>query len=371
MRRYLGIIQVILFHISLLYVLGFSSCAPNKDFDNQVNYNIHTFYYSWYGTPEIDGEYHHWNHSVVPRRGDPRWDSLNPFPGGDDIGANFYPALGCYSSNDPEIIDQHMEMIRKAGIGVVVLSWWGKGSFDDKSVSKYLDIAQKYKLKIAFHIEPFYRTIEDFRDQIAYISDNYGAHPALFLYLEKPLYYVYDSYRISAEEWRKILDPDGDMTIRNTDIDATLVGIWMLKSSGDFFLESGFDGFYTYHVSDAYVYASNPVNWPEMATFALENDLMFIPCAGPGYIDTRIRPWNSRVTKNRDDGAYYQYMFQSAVDVHPKIIGITSFNEWHEGTQIEPAIPKTLQSYSYEDYGKDIDPMFYIHMTRELVDKFK
>ena len=34
-----------------------------------------------------------------------------------DIGANYYPKLGPYSSRDPDVIDQHMYDIRKAGIG--------------------------------------------------------------------------------------------------------------------------------------------------------------------------------------------------------------------------------------------------------------
>lgn len=35
----------------------------------------------------------------------------------DDIGANFYPKLGAYSSADREVIDAHMYEIRKARIG--------------------------------------------------------------------------------------------------------------------------------------------------------------------------------------------------------------------------------------------------------------
>jgi glycoprotein endo-alpha-1,2-mannosidase len=61
-------------------------------------------------------------------------------------------------------------------------------------------------------------------------------------------------------------------------------------------------------------------------------------------------------------------MFDAAVKVHPDFIGITSFNEWHEGTQIEPAIPKRTGTFKYEDYGKD--PWFYIKETKRLTDKF-
>ena len=31
--------------------------------------------------------------------------------------------------------------------------------------------------------------------------------------------------------------------------------------------------------------------------------------------------------------------WSSAMEVAAKIVSVTSFNEWHEGTQIEPAVP--------------------------------
>ena len=57
------------------------------------NYCIHAFYYMWYGNPEFDGRYLHWNHRYLPH-----WEQsvTNQYPKGrhvppDDIGANFYP----------------------------------------------------------------------------------------------------------------------------------------------------------------------------------------------------------------------------------------------------------------------------------------
>ena len=60
-----------------------------------------------------------------------------------------------------------------------------------------------------------------------------------------------------------------------------------------------------------------------------------------------------------------------AIKVNPDFIGITSFNEWHEGTQLEPAVPKKLSSYTYEDYGENTDPLFYIHKTRALISEYE
>ena len=56
-------------------------------------------------------------------------------------------------------------------------------------------------------------------------------------------------------------------------------------------------------------------------------------------------------------------MFEAASTSSPDIIGITSFNEWHEGTQIEPAIPKNIKTFEYEDYQPQ-DKHHYIKKTK-------
>ena len=344
--------------------------ALAQEEENQVNYKVHVFYYGWFGNPEFDGKYNNWNHPIVPHWIDTTWNNAGNYPGGDNIGANFYPELGCYSSNDPDIIARHMKLIREAGIGVLAISWWGKNSYTDKSVPLYLDLAQKFGLKLTFHIEPVYKTIEQFREIVEYISSEYKNHPAFFKHNGKPFYYIYDTGKVKYPEWHKLLGKDGELSIRNTPLDGTFIGHWERERDGGFILQSGFDGFYTYYASEGYMYGSTSSNWPILAEFAKQNNLLFIPCPGPGYIDTRIRPWNDKNTEDRDNGNYYEKMFRNAAAVHPDYIGITSFNEWHEGTQIEPAVPKSIPTFTYEDYGKEVEPSFYIKKTKELIDKY-
>ncbi len=110
---------------------------------------VHAFYYPWYGNPETDGRFENWNHAVAVRNGPPR-----QFPGGDDIGANFFPALGCYSVNDPAVLDIHMRQLLRSRVGVISVSWWGKDTYTDRALPLLFQAAERHGIRINFHIEP-------------------------------------------------------------------------------------------------------------------------------------------------------------------------------------------------------------------------
>jgi len=345
-------------------------CIQNQIQSNQSQ-KLHAFYYPWYGNPETEGDYVQWNHAVAVRQGPPR-----SFPGGDDIGANFYPALGCYSNNDDGTLTTHMKQLKQAGVGVISVSWWGKDSFTDKTLPRLFRVAGEHGIKINFHFEPRLgpggRNASMVRDGLVYLIDRFGEHPALYRDPKRgnrPMIYLYDSYLTKAEEWATILAPGGINTIRGTPYDTVVIGLWVKKTEERFFLDGHFDGFYTYFASDGFTYGSTTSHWSAMQAWAREHHMLFIPCVAPGYKDTRIRPWNGRNTRRREQGNYYDHMFEAAINVHPELIAITSFNEWHEGTQIEPAVPKKVGDYQYEDYLPH-PPDWYLNRTAYWLEKF-
>lgn len=348
------------------------SQSSDQTIGDSLNYNLHIFYYNWYGNPQFDKEYRHWAHDVLKKF--PEDTLTGHFPGGENIGANFYPYLGTYSCNDSSVIRKHMEMIQRAGVGVVILTWWGENSFEDKNVKLIMDIANDYKIKVSFHIEPFpERNPVNVKKAITYLINCYDKHPAFYKMKERnnrPLFYVYDSYLIKAEDWATILQDDGSNTIRGTEYDAIMIGLWVNEKEEEFFTTSGFDGFYTYFASTGFTYGSTPENWKKLENWSETNKKLFIPCVGPGYIDTRIRPWNAENTKEREMGKYYDRMFDEAIHSGSSIIGITSFNEWHEGTQIEPSIEMSIKGFIYKDFQPK-DPWYYIDRTKYWSEKFK
>jgi len=54
--------------------------------------------------------------------------------------------------------------------------------------------------------------------------------------------------------------------------------------------------------------------------------------------------------KPRRQGETYDAMWRAALTAGADRVTVTSFNEWQEGTQIEPAIPLRLGEYRYVSY---------------------
>ena len=349
-----------------------------------ISYNVHMFYYPWYGTPSVDGRYLHWNHQYLPH-----WNpqiAKNYAKGihrpPDDIGSNFYPELGCYSSSDSNIMEEHMRQMVTSGAGVVVVSWYPLEKADDQGIPvdglipKLLDAAEKFKLKITLHIEPYKdRNDRTVRDDVIYITKKYANHPAFYKYKTKhnkylPLLYIYDSYHTKPEQWANLLKPDGSHTIRNTPYDCVMIALMVEQSHREFIEVGGFDGFYTYFAVNGFTYGSRWDTWSNLKSFAERSNAIFIPSVGPGYIDTSVRPWNAANTRSRENGRYYEKAFQAALSVRPSLISITSFNEWHEGTQIEKATPKSRPGFRYLDYSPQQSD-YYLKLTRKYVEMFK
>jgi glycoprotein endo-alpha-1,2-mannosidase len=227
--RYVGMsrLPVSLVALLLLGLAPATSKAPR----------VFAFYYLWYGTPEHDGRYLHWDHHVLPhwteavRQQYPEAAYIAP----DDIHAPFYPARGLYSSRDPLVLQEHMQQMVRAGIDVAVASWWGRpnastgdsqGVVTDALFPALLDAAAAAGVRVAFHLEPYPgRSAQSIREDLAYLVATYGHHPALLRLRRQqhragsadgvddaspsapcvPVYFVYDSYHIGASDWAGLL----------------------------------------------------------------------------------------------------------------------------------------------------------------------
>jgi hypothetical protein len=255
---------------------------------------VSIFYYPWYGTPSRDGVYVHWlqNGHVPPA----------------DIASNYYPARGVYSSSDPAVIRSQMGEIKAAGVSEVVSSWWGRGSAEDLRLPALIAAAKRDGLSVAAHIEPYAgRTVASVLADIGYLRT-----------LGITRFYVFRALDFPSTDWAPALE---SLTGVQVFAQTALVGAA---------LAGHFDGVYTY---DALTYTGD--KFTRLCAQAHNVHLLCLPSVGPGY-DAQRATGDPRL-KSRRNGATYDSMWHAAIAAHADDVTITSFNEWHEGTQIEPA----------------------------------
>ena len=352
---------------------------------------VHAAFYLWYGNPETDGRWLHWDHKVLPHW-DPKVDAQHEkfdWRPPDEPHSTFFPARGTYSSADNATLRAQFRELRQAGVDSAMCSWWGRkdwngkrddaesGANTDLLMPLVLEAAAAAEVFVSFHIEPYgNRSAKTFLEDLKYIFREYGDHPAIYREGKdkRPIFWLYDvSAQHSASEvaeWRAVLD-----SVRGTALDGVFLCLWIGNGGGRedlrFVQEGGFDGAYTYFAAEGFTPGSNTKSWADVAGRLRKIGKVFVPSVGPGYDDTRIRPWNKHNVRQRKDGKSYERMWQAAVNSRPHAISVTSYNEWGEGTQIEPAKKHRSQKGefypSYSPHGNT----YYLKLTRDWSKNFK
>jgi glycoprotein endo-alpha-1,2-mannosidase len=277
----------------------------------QAGVRVSAFYYPWYGTSSVDGTFQHWS-----QRG-----HTPP----NDIASAYYPLRGLYSSSDTLVTGAQMDEIRSAGIDEIAVSWWGQGSAEDHRLPEVVAAARADGISVAAHLEPYAgRTVASTVADLAYLR-RYGIRT----------FYVYRPLDLPVADWaaaKDALHAGGSTLFAQT----ALVGAAAA---------AGFDGVYTY---DIVVYGGG--KFARLCEQAHAVKLLCAPSVGPGY-DAR-RGSGDPVVKSRRNGATYDSMWKMAIQAAADRVTITSYNEWHEGTQLEPASsgPTRRGRYRYLTY---------------------
>ncbi|MFI5588171.1 discoidin domain-containing protein [Amycolatopsis sp. NPDC051758] len=311
MRRFTTIFAALFLLVATLTAPAAQAAAAAA-----LSSRTHLFYYPWYGNDS--GGYRHWQQG----------GHTPP----DDVGANFYPVLGPYDSGDlTGAVEQHMRWIEQSGAGVLVYSWWGQGSYEDGLAAGVLEAAARHGIRVAWHLEPYSgRTASSTVSDINYLLSRYGSSPAFYREGGRGAFYVFESLRIT--DW--------------TALDQVSSSAIVLAQTTDTSKVAHFGGMYTY---DAIAGATAP-GWREAGAFCEANGLVWAPSVGPGYNDDRAVPGNTTPTLSRDNGATYDREWQNALSTQADWVSVTSFNEWHEGSIIEPA-RSSPPPFGYETFA--------------------
>lgn len=272
-----------------------------------------SFYYPWYGNDlGKSGEQFHW--SDVTYQG---------------IGSStYYPLFGPYDSQDERLIGSHIELAKASGIDGFICSWWGIDTFEDRALKEILKVADSE----GFNVTIYYETVRDIsRDQIvdelAYVIESYSNEPSFLKIDDRPVIFLYaiSAYDRDAGFWQDVAEG-----VR----ESTKMDPLFIADTFDLSYAATFDGFHTYN--PIWIKEEDLNNtYSDQAKAVRVAGKIWATTVCPGYDDRKIRSPGNYVS--RDGGAFYNLTWESAIRSDPDIVLVCTWNEWHEGTTIEPS----------------------------------
>jgi len=333
-KKFIAFVVIALF--ALPVVLGLPNLIRSEI--QQPDPKVLAFYYTWYGnTTSYDGEnpgtqnsWLHWNeNSHIP-----------PL----DLAANHTPTLGAFDSADNDTIEQHFNWAQDAGIDGLICTWWGPNGYEDYNFRKLLNVAadNDYALNFTPYFETYQtRYANDYTlvvDHIEYIIDNYGNHPNFLKRDDRPVIFVYSGFYLSSTNWTNIvnqLHTDGYNPYIILDI----------QNPGNANIEwlDIFDGFHIYNPASMYHEGKNVKSEYQNMNYVtrIRGKLSCLTVL-PGYNDYAVcDPDGKRNTwfdVPRNGGDLYEQCWKDVIDIYPDWVLICTFNEWHEGSEIEPSV---------------------------------
>jgi hypothetical protein len=261
-----------------------------------------TFYYPWF--PET-------------------WGNLgDPF-------TSFHPSLGYYSSDDASVITGHIQKMTYAGMDAAIASWWGQGQHSEATripalLNNSANSSNGKNLKWAMYYEKESTgdpTVSELTSDLAYIKSNYASNGNYLKINNKPVIFAFED------------GLDG----------CPMVDRWTQANAGQ--------GFYlVLKVFSGYASCTNqPDNWHQYGpATARDSQAGHSFTISPGFwLKGELSPRLAR------DPARWATDVDAMIASAAPLQLVTTFNEWGEGSAVEPA----TEWASASGYGTYIDTL--------------
>jgi hypothetical protein len=296
-----------------------------------VPHEVLAFYYPWYGQ---QGDRNPWGEADTNRHELTRTAR--------------FPVKGPYSSHDLSVIDWQIDQAKAHGITGFIVAWWNEDDWEkwnNQSLSLLLAEAGKkdFKISIEWNIAPGEGQGQIGRaiNTLSYALKHYGQRKAFLKVDGKPVIFPYNDVmaHVPVVSWQQIIEG-----VRARAGDFLIIADGYQEHYGYLF-----DGIHSYQLDGfPFEYEKNLANnfgdfRPWVAAYfqrgmkiARQRSRIFCVMVGPGF-DAR-KAYKIDYQTERLDGQTYHAMWEEAIKSNPDWVTISTWNEWPEGTEIEPSL---------------------------------
>lgn len=315
---------------------------------------ILTHYMPWYNAkPSGDRWGWHWtmNH----------FDPEKQTDGKREIASKYYPLIGPYDSGDPHVLEYHLLLMKMAGIDGVVVDWYGLTDFRDyailhRNTTRLLQQCERLKMKFVICYED--QTIPALVDGKKITAADRESHAVKEIdWLGK---YWFKSGSYVKLDGKPVLLSFGHAGLTNDEWARCLSRLesQVAYFSQDFRREGAVGGFGwpapNIGIEQIDRFLSESIKWPQS-----------IPAAFPRFDDIYKEAGVSDGFPQLADkgGRTLKETLVKAIDSGAPIVQIATWNDWGEGTQIEPSrelkyrdleiVQQLLRERRFTDYQHD------------------
>jgi hypothetical protein len=241
-----------------------------------------------------------------------------------------YPALGRYSSDEASVMRKHVLLAKAAGITGFIVSWKSTPTLN-RRLATLVRIADEegFQLAIIYQGLDFYRRplpVSTVRRDLKSFAERYGDDPA-FTSFGRPLVIWSGTWEFTPREVASVTDVVGER-LQVLASERTAEDFQRLASS-----VAG-DAYYWSSVNPS-TYPGYPQKLAAMGRAVHDDGGIWIAPAAPGF-DARLVGGTTTVPRN--DGDTLRTELSAAISSSPDAIGLISWNEFSENTQIEPSL---------------------------------
>lgn len=293
-----------------------------KEVTKTNSMNVYAHYMPWFVAPKSSGVWNHWTMSDKPLN-----DNLS------NLASHYKPLTGAYASDDAKILDYQCMLMKYSGIDGVMVDWYGSQKINDYETNDnhtkaLLKAVEKAKLK-------FVIVYED--NTLSNLADDQKATQARqdMLYAQTS-YFSNSSY--ARVDGNPLLMCFGPQQIMSPD-DWKFIFLGQTKKPA-FVALNGLSGRAGNNCMGEYLWV-NPT--PDYSV--AKNFDMYIGGAMPGFWDVykEFGQGDGYTTYDRENGALFDRQLNAAKDAGLKWLQISTWNDYGEGTTIEPT-----EEYGYQ-----------------------